>query len=220
MISAVSPSTTGVYPAPQGSTTVRPSEPSGSSGAHVHGDHDAGPAKKASSSAVSSSSEGQLTEEEQAKVKELQSVDREIRAHEQAHKAAGGQHAGAASYSYVTGPDGKRYAVSGEVPINIAPVEGDPAATAAKMEQVISAALAPADPSAQDRKVAAQARAAKSKALAEANALRAEENSAKSNSAENSNAPAGQKPISGVSAYQAADGLSVTTASSGLSFAV
>jgi hypothetical protein len=79
-----------------------------------------------------------------------------VRRHEQAHKAAGGRYAGAISYEYSRGPDGKRYAVGGEVGIDISP-ERDPAATIAKMRQVKAAALAPADPSAQDRAVAAEA---------------------------------------------------------------
>ena len=53
------------------------------------------------------------------------------------------------------GPDGNRYAIGGEVSIDVAPVDGDPEATIAKMEIVKAAALAPAEPSAQDRKVAA-----------------------------------------------------------------
>lgn len=92
-------------------------------------------------------------------VSELQARDREVRAHESAHKSAGGSLAGGMSFSYQTGPDGRRYAVGGEVSIDTGG-GGDPQATIAKMRQVISAALAPADPSSQDRAVAAGARAA------------------------------------------------------------
>ncbi len=77
--------------------------------------------------------------------------------HEQAHKAAAGPHGGPISFSFTTGPDGKRYAVEGEVPIDVSPVEGDPEATVRKMQQVRSAALAPAEPSVADRQVAARA---------------------------------------------------------------
>jgi hypothetical protein len=49
------------------------------------------------------------------------------------------------------------YAVSGEVSIDSSPVKGDPKATVRKMEQVVRAALAPAQPSGQDRAVAAAA---------------------------------------------------------------
>lgn len=92
---------------------------------------------------------------EQLQVAELASRDRQVRAHEQAHAAAGGPYAGAPSYSYSRGPDGKRYAVAGEVGIDVAAVPNDPQATLAKMEVVLRAALAPAEPSAQDLRVAA-----------------------------------------------------------------
>lgn len=100
----------------------------------------------------------ELTAEQKQMVSELQARDREVRAHESAHKSAGGSLAGGMSFSYQTGPDGRRYAVGGEVSIDTGG-GGDPQATIAKMRQVISAALAPADPSSQDRAVAAGARA-------------------------------------------------------------
>ena len=101
-------------------------------------------------------SNGQLTEQEQEEVDELRTRDREVRMHEQAHKAAAGSHGGPISFTYTTGPDGKRYAVEGEVPIDVSPVKGDPEATVRKMQQIRAAALAPSDPSAADRKVAAR----------------------------------------------------------------
>jgi hypothetical protein len=52
---------------------------------------------------------------------ELRKVDMEVRAHEAAHLAAGGPYAGTAHFSYVKGPDGKYYAVAGEVPIDVSP---------------------------------------------------------------------------------------------------
>lgn len=88
---------------------------------------------------------------------ELKARDREVRAHEAAHQAVGGQYAGAISYVYQRGPDGAQYAVGGEVSIDTSPVEGDPQATIEKMRTVRAAALAPAEPSPQDRAVAAQA---------------------------------------------------------------
>lgn len=101
--------------------------------------------------------EANLAQAEQAEIRELAARDREVRAHEQAHMSVGGQHAGSVSFTYERGPDGRMYAVGGEVPIDTAPVVGDPQATIDKMEQVRRAALAPAEPSAQDRSVAAQA---------------------------------------------------------------
>lgn len=99
-----------------------------------------------------------LSRDEERMVRELQLRDREVRAHEAAHKAAGGSLAGGMSLSYQTGPDGRQYAVGGEVSIDTGSA-GDPQATIGKMRQVIAAALAPADPSSQDRAVAAAARA-------------------------------------------------------------
>ena len=114
-----------------------------------------------------SSANGELTEEEQAQVDELKKVDQEVRAHEAAHKNVGGQYASNPTYTYTVGPDDNRYAIGGEVQIDTAPIEGDPEATIAKMDVVIAAALAPAKPSAQDRKVAAAAVAARNQARAE-----------------------------------------------------
>ena len=99
----------------------------------------------------------ELTEAEQEQVRELKARDTEVRAHEAAHAATGGQHAGSPSYEYQVGPDGKRYAIGGEVSIDASIVKDDPAATIEKMRQVQAAALAPAEPSGQDRKVAQQA---------------------------------------------------------------
>tara|TARA_R110002074_G_scaffold199023_1_gene366749 strand:- start:11460 stop:12353 length:894 start_codon:yes stop_codon:yes gene_type:complete len=98
-----------------------------------------------------------LSEDEFKMIEDLKMRDREVKAHEQAHKSVGGQYTGAISYSYQAGPDGKRYAVGGEVPIDVSPVSGDPQATMTKMTIVRAAATAPAEPSAQDQSVAAQA---------------------------------------------------------------
>lgn len=94
---------------------------------------------------------------EQLEIAALARTDQEVRAHEQAHAAVGGAYAGSPSYTYTRGPDGKRYAVAGEVSIDTGSVPGDPEATLRKMQVVIRAALAPAEPSGQDRQVAAQA---------------------------------------------------------------
>ncbi len=109
----------------------------------------------------------QLTDQERQEVAKLKQRDREVRTHEQAHRAAGGAHTGAISLQFTQGPDGKRYAVQGSVPIDLSPIEGDPVATIRKMQQVQRAALAPADPSGADRRVAAQARRAEQQARSE-----------------------------------------------------
>lgn len=110
----------------------------------------------------------ELTDSEKREVQALKKMDRQVRAHEQAHlSAAGGVSHSGATFSYTRGPDGKRYAKSGEVNIDIATVDGNPRATIQKMQQVRRAALAPADPSAQDRSVAAKATREIAKASAE-----------------------------------------------------
>lgn len=108
-------------------------------------------------SAQNGPSSEQLTPEEREQVRELQARDREVRAHEQAHKTVGGPYASPPTFETVRGPDGRPYAVSGEVKID-ASAEDDPEDTIRKMEIVIRAALAPAEPSPQDQQVAQQAR--------------------------------------------------------------
>jgi len=110
----------------------------------------------------------ELTPDEQRVLEQLKARDREVRAHEQAHLAAAGNLAtSGASFTYQQGPDGQRYAVGGEVGIESAVVPGDPEATAARAQQIRRAALAPANPSAQDRSVAVAATATEQKAQAE-----------------------------------------------------
>jgi hypothetical protein len=100
----------------------------------------------------------QLSEEDKLKVAELKKIDANVKAHEAAHMSAGGGLVrGGASYEYQSGPDGQRYAVAGEVSIDTSAVRGNPQATLAKAQRIRQAALAPADPSSQDRSVAAQA---------------------------------------------------------------
>lgn len=103
--------------------------------------------------------ESQLSEEEKKEVAELKKADREIKQHEMAHlSASAGLSVSGAQFEYKRGPDGVMYAVAGEVNIDTSPVPGDPQATLAKAQKIERAALAPVDPSPQDRKVAAQAR--------------------------------------------------------------
>lgn len=116
-----------------------------------------------------------LTEEEQARVKVLSERDQEVRRHEEAHARVGGQYAGQPSYTYESGPDGRRYAVGGEVPIDVAPIPDDPQATITKMDVVKRAALAPAEPSSADRRIAALADAQRLEAVADLSRKRAEE---------------------------------------------
>lgn len=98
-----------------------------------------------------------LTESAAQQVQRLKRRDREVRAHERAHMAAGaGVVQGGANFTFTRGPDGKMYAVGGEVKIDTS-AENDPDQTIRKMQQVKRAALAPAEPSGTDRSVAARA---------------------------------------------------------------
>lgn len=99
-----------------------------------------------------------LNLEELRELTELKQRDIEVKAHEQAHIAAGGMYVrSGAHYEYEEGSDGRKYAVGGEVRIDTSKVPGNPEATIRKMQVVRSAALAPVEPSAQDRNVAAEA---------------------------------------------------------------
>jgi hypothetical protein len=86
---------------------------------------------------------------------QLKARDSQVRAHESAHLSAAGAYAsGGATYTYQTGPDGRQYAIGGEVSIDVSPIQGDPQATIQKAAQVRAAAMAPADPSGTDAAVA------------------------------------------------------------------
>ncbi len=102
----------------------------------------------------------QYSDEDLARISQLKARDREVRAHETAHTAAGQGYTGSPSFEYVTGPDGIQYAVGGHVSIDTRAVPDNPEATITKMEVVRRAALAPARPSGQDRSVASAAEAA------------------------------------------------------------
>lgn len=106
---------------------------------------------------AAASATGTMSPEEKAYLEALKARDREVRAHEQAHANTGGIYAGAPEYDYVTGPDGRPYAIGGEVKIDVSPVPDDPEATIDKMIVVKEAALAPREPSSEDRQVAAKA---------------------------------------------------------------
>jgi len=78
---------------------------------------------------------GQYSPEQLSQIAELKARDQEVRAHEQAHlSAAGGIAVSGARFTFVTGPDGQRYATGGEVNIDVSEVAGDPEATLRKAE--------------------------------------------------------------------------------------
>lgn len=125
------------------------------------------PANETQGKQSSSNSSLALTPEEQQVVQQLKQRDMEVKNHEMAHLAVAGQYArGGASYTYQQGPDGRRYAIGGEVPIDLS-AERTPEETIAKMRTIKRAAMAPADPSSADRSVAATATALENSARQE-----------------------------------------------------
>ncbi len=112
--------------------------------------------QQAEKKAVQAAEQAQLIAE-QEQIEQLAERDREVRAHEQAHAAVGGQYAGSPVYDYTRGPNGRNYASSGHVKIDVSVIPGDPEATLQKAQTVRRAALAPAEPSSADRSVAAKA---------------------------------------------------------------
>ena len=150
---------------------------------------------KADESAIERAIAEQTMLEQQEVIDALKQRDAEVRKHEQAHQVAGGSSTGLPTYSYTTGPDGKRYATEGEVDIDLSITEGDPAGTIAKMLRVKAAALAPINPSIQDLRVASSASHAVLQAHAESIATSKEriESNPDIRAGENSVATAEQK---------------------------
>lgn len=110
---------------------------------------------------------GAQSQSDAAVVRELKRRDTEVRQHEQAHlSAAGGLARSGASFTTQQGPDGKSYAIGGEVQIDVSP-GSTPEETLIKARRIQAAALAPADPSGPDRSIAAQAQAMEQQASAE-----------------------------------------------------
>jgi len=128
------------------------------------------PAGSNAQTAYQASSTRALSQEEQAKIDQLKATDTKVRQHEQSHLAiAGGLATSGASYTYERGPNGVNYAVAGEVNINTSPGR-TPEETLERARTIQAAALAPADPSGQDRAVAARAMQMAQEAQAEIDA--------------------------------------------------
>lgn len=131
---------------------------------------------KAEDPSSKNDAESNLSQDEKLLLEKLKKADAEVRAHEMAHIAAGGEFiTSGATFSYQKGPDGQNYAVGGEVSIDTSAEPGDPGATLQKMRRVRAAALAPAQPSSQDFKVASNAASQAAKAMAEIAQLVADE---------------------------------------------
>ncbi|MBF0456967.1 MAG: hypothetical protein HQK99_03630 [Nitrospirae bacterium] len=92
----------------------------------------------------------------QREVDRLKQREQHVINHEMAHESVGGRYAGAPTYTYTKGPDGKSYISGGEVSIDVSKAK-TPEETVAKMRQVRASALAPSDPSPQDEDVAQKA---------------------------------------------------------------
>ena len=96
------------------------------------------------SQARNQSGPNDLTESEKREVQRLKQRDAEVRNHERAHITSGGPYVrGGANFQYQRGPDGRNYAVGGEVTIDVSSVPNNPDATVRKMQVVRRAALAP-----------------------------------------------------------------------------
>ena len=116
------------------------------------------PASDTSSAKENKISVDQARLDENRMLQQLRARDREVRAHEAAHIAAGREYVrGGPSFTLQQGPDGRSYAIGGEVHLDASPIPNDPAATLSKAEIVRRAALAPAQPSPQDIQVASNA---------------------------------------------------------------
>jgi len=127
-------------------------------------------ATRPATSSVQNKQVTEISEQDLQQLRQLKTRDQVVRAHESAHITAGrGVVIGGASYSFQRGPDGMLYAIGGEVSIDTSKVAGDPNATLQKAQQIQAAALAPTQPSSQDRTVAARAAKMAIEAKAEIN---------------------------------------------------
>ncbi len=160
-------------PTPQVSRTGQAEHtPKNQKTTHPPDNQDPKPFAKTTAAASSSN----FTTAERLLLAELKKTDTQVRQHEMAHvTAGGGVVTSGARLAFKRGPDGRNYAVAGEVSIDASPVPGDPRATIRKMQQVKTAALAPANPSAQDLKVASRATVLAAKAASELMVLQARE---------------------------------------------
>lgn len=161
---------------PQPITYDKPTPNSAQQGAALGANKDNAEDPSAGKQDEQSRQEKQQQASDKKEIEQLEKRDLEVRAHEQAHANVGGQYAGAPQYEFEVGPDGKQYAVGGEVAIDISE-EGAPQETLRKMQQVRAAALAPAEPSPQDLRVAAEAQQKANEARQEISKERQQRNS-------------------------------------------
>ncbi len=106
-----------------------------------------------------------LNVNEKLEVMALKQMDRSVRRHEQTHmRTAQNLSVGTPTFEYAIGPDGKKYAIGGEVNVNFSIVDEDPRATVEKALRIQRTALAPSDPSPKDFQSANEARIMENKA--------------------------------------------------------
>jgi len=118
----------------------------------------------------------ELSTGEKSQIAKLQQRDAHVKAHEAAHMSTGVAVSGA-SFEYQRGPDGKLYAVGGEVAIDVGGNATSPEGKIAHAQKVRAAALAPGDPSPADLRIAATASMMEIKARVEQAQEKAKENS-------------------------------------------
>jgi len=105
---------------------------------------------------VDLSNEGKYDKNDYQRVLDkFKSSDSRVRTHEQAH-TANGQTTTPISYKYQAGPDGKIYAVGGEVRLDTS-LPSDPKAAAFKLSQIQKSASAPSGLSGADAQISIQA---------------------------------------------------------------
>ena len=111
---------------------------------------------------------------DQETVRNLKKREHEVIKHENAHAIAGGGMASRPTYEYTQGPDGKRYVTGGHVNMRSNTLETDPEKRIQQAQTLYRAALAPANPSPQDRLVAVNAKQLEMEARMAANELEKE----------------------------------------------
>lgn len=108
----------------------------------------------------------ELSEHDEALLQKLQARDAKVRSHEAAHVMAAGGQASSPTYTYQTGPDGKRYAIGGSVNISIM-TTGDSEADARRAKKAYRAAMATGEPSSRDMQTATLAQEMSARAMRE-----------------------------------------------------
>jgi hypothetical protein len=94
-------------------------------------------------------SPNELSDAQKKALEKFEQRDAEVKAHELAHQTNSGGLAGAASYTYQQGPDGKMYAIGGSVPITFKS-GSTPQESIKNAKAIASATTSPDAPSSRD----------------------------------------------------------------------